>query len=109
MNNNISVETIKKSFESIKNYFDPEKNTYQIITNCISSNSGAEEMLDQLGHLGSTNDYPKELQDFFYEKYNDLKTLVELDKKISNSLENLKQLDKDLEVEFKKKNSRRSI
>lgn len=99
----IDVETIRKSLESVIDLFDPDKNSYQIINTCINNKMSAEEMLDNLSKVGNNKEYPQELQDFFYDAYNNLKDLSELDKKIEETFGQIQKENKDLEAILKDK------
>lgn len=102
--NNVSIESIKKSLEEVSKFFDPTKSTYGVIKSCISLEITAEDMIFKLAKIGSTNNYPKELQDFFYDTFEKLKLLAEKDKEIFALLEKIERKSKELENEFSKRN-----
>lgn len=103
-NNNINIQSIKKSLELVSKHFDPEKSTYQILKNCIENNLTAEQLKQELVKIGSTNDYPKEFQNFFYNCFEELKVLAEKDKEIKQTLEEIKEKNTEFEQEMKKRN-----
>ena len=102
--NNISIEIIKKQLEEVKQLFDPSKSSYQILNSCTANNMTAEEMLNQLKKLGDTKNYPQELRQFFYNRYQELEALSTLDQNIKENLEKLNQANQNLEQELKTRN-----
>ena len=104
VNKNINIEVIKKSLEGVSKFFDPTKSTYQTLKNCIESNLTAEELKQELAKIGSTNDYPKEFQNFFYNCFEELKVLAEKDKEIKDTLGKIKEKNIELEQEMRKRN-----
>ncbi len=106
--NNVSIENIKNVLDNIKSLFDPNKNSYQILNNCTKPNMKAEDMLIELNKLGSTKDYPEELQAFFYNRYQELESLAKLDQEIKRNLEIIEKLNQELSNEFQKKHAQYS-
>lgn len=106
--NNVSIENIKNVLDNIKSLFDPNKNSYQILNNCTKPNMKAEDMLIELNKLGSTKDYPEELQNFFYNRYQELESLAKLDQEIKRNLEIIEKLNQELSNEFQKKHAQYS-
>lgn len=102
--NNVSIGSIKKSLEEISKFFDPTKSTYSVIKSCIGDEMTAEEMLMQLLKIGNTNNYPIELQDFFYNRFEELKLLAEKDREILVYFQEIEKKNKQLDIEFKKRN-----
>lgn len=104
MFNNISIEHIKKQLASVKELFDPSKESYRLLNNCISNNFTAYDMLGELNKIGNTNEYPMELQNFFIEKYKELTMLAEMDLLIKQTLDKITSKNRELEAELKKRN-----
>lgn len=104
MFNNISIEHIKKQLASVKEMFEPSKESYRLLNNCISNDINAYDMLGQLNKIGNTGEFPIELQKFFIEKYKELTMLVEMDLLIKQTLDKITSKNKELEVELKKRN-----
>lgn len=102
--NNISIDHIKKQLASVKELFDPNKESYTLLNNCISNNLSAYDMLEQLNKIGNTNEYPVELQNFFVEKYKELCMLAEVDLLIKQTLDKIYSKDRELEMEMNKRN-----
>ena len=102
--NNVSIENIKKSLEDVSKFFDPTKNAYSVIKACTLSEMTAEDMMFKLTKIGSTNNYPKELQDFFYNRFEELKLLAEKDKQITSLLGEIERKTRELENNFNKRN-----
>lgn len=102
--NNVSIGSIKKSLEEVSKFFDPTKSTYTIIKSCTVNEMTAEEMMIELSKIGSTNNYPKEFQTFFYDRFEELKLLAEKDREILVSFEEIEKKNKELENEFRKRN-----
>ena len=104
MFNNISTEHIKKQLASVKELFDPNKESYRLLNNCISNDLNAYDMLGELNKIGNTGEYPMELQKFFIEKYKELTMLAEIDLLIKQTLDKITSKNRELEVELKKRN-----
>lgn len=101
--NDFSILKIKKNLEGVINFFEPGKLVYTTINNCINSDFTAEQMMVELSKIGSTNDYPEEFQNFFYDRFNELKLLAEKDREIQYFHDEIKMLNLNLSQEFAKR------
>ncbi len=99
---NIYLERIRRDLLLVSQYFDPAKSSYAILKSC-SSSQDATTMLENLYKLGSTKDYPDSFRDFFQETENMLKALIEIDKKIENTQNQINEKYNELEKEFEKR------
>lgn len=101
---NVSVDYIKKRLNEVSSAFDPNLDTYKIIKGCVNNNFTSEKMMYELLKIGSTKNFPKEFQNFFYETFEELKLLVEKDKEIEFLLNKIEQKHHELQNEFLKRN-----
>ena len=103
--NNIDIRAIKRNLREISGFFDPNKPTYQIITECANDeNITAKDLIEKLGTITDSSEYPMELRDYFYKTMKDLEHLKEKDKEIEQLQIDIVKENNELMVEMKKRN-----
>lgn len=102
--NDFSILDIKSRLTMILPYFEPSKEVYQILNNCINNDVSAEVMYTELLKVSNTAEYSDLFQNFFNSRFGELKLLVEKDREIQECLNKIKYLNDTLKLEFNKRN-----
>ncbi len=103
MNNDIALEKIKKYLDDSTVFFDPDKETYNILKSCTTEEIQAEEILNNLNKIGEIKEYPEFLQKFFDKAFKALEYLEEKDKEIEDIMKELEKEHEILKEELKKR------
>ena len=94
MNNNKSLEDIRKKFQNaadnIKDIEGAEKE-YEVLQVLAEKDMTPEEMLNELNKIASNKDYPMSMENFLYDRFEELKELAELEKEKEELTEEFKE------------------